>query len=48
MQIKGKTGEKVKISGVYRNNYGKQITLIKNDIFPACPQEGKDIEWQLQ
>jgi hypothetical protein len=47
MQTRGKTGEKVPVSGVYKNNYGKQITLIKDDIFPSCPKEGKEIEWQL-
>lgn len=48
MQTRGKTGEKVQVSGVYKNSFGKQVTLIKNDLFPACPKEGKEIEWQLQ
>jgi phage protein U len=48
MQTRGRTGEKVQVSGVYKNNFGKQVTLIKDDLFPACPKEGKEIEWQLQ
>jgi hypothetical protein len=48
MQTKGRTGEKVQVSGVYKNSFGKQATLIKDDLFPACPKEGNEIEWQLQ
>lgn len=43
---KGRTGDKVPVSGVYKNRYGKQITLIKDDIFPACPEKGNEIEWE--
>jgi hypothetical protein len=42
-----RTGEKVEISGVYKNKYGKQITLIKDDIFPGCPEKGTSTEWEL-
>lgn len=48
MQIKGRSGEKVQISGVYRNEYGKTTTLIKNDIFPTCPDKGNPTTWELK
>ncbi|ERI89757.1 hypothetical protein HMPREF1982_04370 [Clostridiales bacterium oral taxon 876 str. F0540] len=47
MQTKGKSGDKVQISGVYRNEYGKTVTLIKDDIFPKCPDKGNSTTWQL-
>lgn len=47
MKTKGHSGEKVDVSGVYKNKYGKQITLIKNDVFPNCPEKDCETEWEL-
>jgi hypothetical protein len=46
MKYSGTTGEKVKVPGVYRNRFGKQVTLDENTVFPPCPKEGKSITWE--
>lgn len=46
MLITGRTGEKVKESGTYKNGYGKKVVLNVGDDFPACPKEGKPISWE--
>jgi hypothetical protein len=46
MSTTGKTGEKVKTAGTYKNKYGKQVNLNENDLFPACPVKGNPIEWE--
>ena len=38
MLIVGKTGDQVKESGIYKNNYGKKVTLNFGDDFPPCPK----------
>lgn len=47
MRTSGMTGEVVKKTGVYRNSYGKQISLEAGTEFPPCPKEGKNIEWEM-
>lgn len=41
------TGEKVRETGVYRNQFGKQISLEAGTEFPPCPKEGKSIKWEM-
>jgi hypothetical protein len=47
MKAFGMTGEKVKESGVYRNSFGKEISLEAGKYFPTCPKEGKNIKWEI-
>lgn len=46
MLIVGKTGDQVKESGLYKNSFGKKVTLNFGDDFPPCPKEGKSISWE--
>lgn len=45
MKHLGRTGERVIEPGVYKNKYGKQVTLEANATFPACPDKGSPTEW---
>jgi hypothetical protein len=47
MKISGMTGEKVTETGVYRNAYGKKVSLEAGTEFPPCPQQGKNIKWEI-
>ena len=47
MKAFGMTGEKVKETGIYRNSYGKKISLEAGTEFPSCPKEGKNIKWEM-
>jgi hypothetical protein len=40
------TGDRVTEPGVYRNKYGKQVSLQTNEIFPACPDKGSPTKWE--
>ncbi|NLT95455.1 MAG: hypothetical protein GXW85_07985 [Clostridia bacterium] len=46
MRETGVTGEKVKISGEYRNKYGKKVTLEAGKNFPPCPEKGIPTSWE--
>jgi len=46
MKVSGVTGEKVPAHGVYKNRYGKKVTLNMGEEFPPCPKEGHSIEWE--
>lgn len=47
MRAFGMTGEKVKESGVYKNSFGKKVSLQAGADFPPCPKEGKNIKWEM-
>lgn len=47
MKACGRTGEKVKVPGVYKNKYGLQFTLQENTLFPPCPEKGQTTEWEI-
>lgn len=45
MKISGNTGEKVTSPGIYRNKYGKRVTLEVGKNFPPCPEKGIPTRW---
>jgi hypothetical protein len=47
MKTSGKTGEKVKVTGVYKNRYGREFTLQENTLFPPCPDKGQPTVWEI-
>jgi hypothetical protein len=47
MKTSGKTGEKVRVTGVYKNKYGREFTLQENTVFPPCPEKGHSTEWVI-
>lgn len=47
MKMRGKTGEKVKVTGLYKNKYGREFTLQENTIFPPCPERCQPTEWEI-
>ncbi|MBB6215964.1 hypothetical protein HNQ80_002055 [Anaerosolibacter carboniphilus] len=47
MRINGITGDRVIVTGTYRNEFGKKIRLDAGEAFPACPREGKSVEWEM-
>lgn len=46
MRTSGRTGEKVREAGTYKNAFGKQVRLEADMEFPPCPKEGKSITWE--
>lgn len=47
MRINGITGDRVIVTGTYRNEFGKTIKLDAGEAFPSCPREGKAVEWEM-
>lgn len=47
MKTTGKTGEKVKVTGLYRNRYGREFTLQENTFFPPCPDKCQPTVWEI-
>lgn len=47
MRINGITGDKVIVTGTYRNEFGKKVRLDAGEAFPSCPREDKAVEWEM-